>query len=306
MKPFSTIAAAMLFAALPVLAQDTTGTWTPSMQPEVTTEINVISPLGKNKPLNCKRNVIPVKFSVTNTTEELVLVSNTADTDTTNDFSTLSFDPESTLTVADLTNLTAVYDVTAGNCGGGSLRWEIDTTAGNVFVYYGAYPNFDDCNDAATSQSGVNLLTLDDARVDSSQVLAGSQYNTWDAFVAEFGELTVEAVRLVSDGGWSQPDGIQSFEISSATVNDNTFDGTEDAEALCDLPAATIRVTDADGEPVEVQSIQKGDDDTMFTVDDSCQYHFNLVNPGPGTYTVEVIVEGESIATTTFTIACSR
>jgi hypothetical protein len=183
MKPFSTIAAAMLFAALPVLAQDTTGTWTPSMQPEVTTEINVISPLGKNKPLNCKRNVIPVKFSVTNTTEELVLVSNTADTDTTNDFSTLSFDPESTLTVADLTNLTAVYDVTAGNCGGGSLRWEIDTTAGNVFVYYGAYPNFDDCNDAATSQSGVNLLTLDDARVDSSQVLAGSQYNTWDAWM---------------------------------------------------------------------------------------------------------------------------
>ena len=304
MKHITTIAAAMLFAALPMLAQETVGTWTPSMQPEVTTEIAPVAPLGKDKAMNCKRNVIPVKFSVMNTTEAVSLVSDTSDAETANDFANLAFEPEGILTVADLTNLTAVYDVAEGNCGGGSLRWEIDTTAGNVFVYYGAFPSFDDCNDAATSQSGVNLLSLDDARVDSSQVLAGSQQNTWDAFVAAYGDLTVEAVRLVADGGWSQPGGVQSFEIASATVNDNTFDGTESTEAVCDLPPATIRVTAADGNEVQVQSIQRGDDDSMFYVDDDCQYHFNLVNPGAGTYTVEIIVEGEVVATTTLTLTC--
>jgi hypothetical protein len=304
MKTCFAAVSVLLLAALPLFAQDTPGSWSTSLQQDTELTATTVAPLGKDMSLNCNRNVIPVKFTLGSETEELVLSSNTGDSDPANDFSTLSFDPAETLTVADLTNLTAVYDVLAGNCGGGSLRWEIDTTAGNVFVYYGTFPNFTDC-DGAESQSGVNLLSLDDARVDSSQVQAGTQYNTWNAFVAAFGTLVVEDVRLVTDGGWSQAGGLQSFDIAAASVNDNTFDGTGGSTSVCDLPDATIRLTRADGTLVTAQSVQAGDDDLAFREDD-CQYIYNLVNPGAGTYTVEILVDGEVVGSATFTVACKK
>lgn len=293
---FTLAVAAVVFASVPMFAQLTTGTWSTTVVDDpAALEASVVPPLGKGSSMNCNRKVIPVKFTLEDT--DLLLSSNTSDTDTTNDFSVLAFDPMEGLTVADLTNLTAIYEVAEGDCGGGSLRWEIDTTAGNVFVYYGALPNFTDCS-GEEGQSGVNLLSLDDARVDSSQVYAGTQYNTWDAFVAANPTLVVEDVRLVSDGGWSQPDGIQSFTIESATVNDNTYTGDEDA---CDLPDATIRLIGSNGEEIEVESIQG--DGTMFREDD-CQYIYNLVNPGVGTYTVEILVDGEVIGSSELNVTC--
>ena len=80
-------------------------------------------------------------------------------------------------------------------------------------------------------------------------------------------------------------------------MNDNTYTGDEE---MCDLPDATIRLTDADGEG-EVRSIQGMD--TMFREDD-CQYIYNLVNPGPGTYTVEILVEDQVIGSTEMTLSC--
>jgi hypothetical protein len=297
MKNRLSLAAAVLVTSLPLFAQDTTGTWSSSVPDSTATlEASAVPPVANEGSLNCNRKVIPVKFTLEDT--DLMLSSDTSDTDTTNDFSFLSFDPTDALTVSDLTNLTAVYEVAEGNCGGGSLRWEIDTTAGNVFVYYGAAPAFTDCS-GAEGQSGVNLLSLDDARVDSSQVYAGTQVNTWDAFVAANPDLVVEDVNLVADGGWSQADGVQAFTISSATVNDNMFTGDD---AACDLPDATIRLTGANGETIPTQSIQGGDD--SFREDD-CQYIYNLVNPGPGTYTVDILVDGEVIGSSTLTVACN-
>lgn len=296
MKKRFTLAAAILFAAsIPLFGQTTEGMWTTTVETDAgTLEATAVPPLGKDD-LNCNRKVIPVKFALEDT--DLLLSSNTADTDTTNDFSTLTFDPTDELTVSELTNLTAIYEVAEGNCGGGSLRWQIDTSAGNVFVYYGTAPDFTDCS-GEEGQSGINLLSLDDARVDSSQVYAGTQYNTWDAFVAANPDLVVEDVNLVADGGWSQPDGVQSFTIESATVNDNTYTGDSLA---CDLPDATIRVSNSGGAPITVQSIQGVE--TLFREDD-CQYIYNLVNPGPGTYTVEILVGDEVIGSTTLTISC--
>lgn len=293
---FTIVAAALFSFSIPMFAQMTTGEWSTSVVDDGTAlEATVVPPLGKDD-LNCNRNVIPVKFNLGD--QNLLLSSDTSDTDTTNDFATLDFDPADELTVSELMNLTAVYEVVEGDCGGGSLRWSIDTTAGNVFVYYGALPNFTDCS-GAEGQSGINLLSLDDARVDSSQVYAGTQYNTWDAFVAANPGLVVEGVSLVSDGGWSQPDGVQSFEVESATVNDNTYTGDE---GECDLPDATIRLLGANGEELTAQSVQG--DSTSFREDD-CQYIYNLVNPGPGTYTVEILVDGEVIGTSTFTVECN-
>lgn len=299
MKHKSGFFAAALFAlALPLAAQDTGGTWSTTVETDMTElEAAVLPPLGKGKDLNCSRKVIPVKFAVEQ--PDLVLASDTSDDTDLNDFSVLAFEPaDDTLTVSDLTNLTAVYEVVEGNCGGGSLRWQIETALGNVFVYYGALPNFTDCS-GDEGQSGVNLLSLDDARVDSSQVYSGTQYNTWDAFVAANPELAIESISLVSDGGWSQEDGVQSFSISSATVNDNTFTSEE---ATCDLPDATIRVLGSSGEVLEVMSVHGSGDEFR---EDDCQYVYNLMNPGPGTYTVEILVDGEVIGSSELTVACN-
>lgn len=288
----------LLVASLPLMAQETTGTWTTSF--ELGTgemELTVVPPLGNDKSLNCSRNAIPVKFAASMSGDDLLLVSDLSDSDAANDFGAITFEPTETLTVSELTNLTALYDVVEGDCGGGSLRWSIVTPEGNVFVYYGATPGFTDCS-GAEGQSGVNILSLDDARVDSAQVYAGTQVNTWDDFVAANPDLVVEEVILVADGGWSQPDLIQSFDITSATVNDNTFTG-EATE--CDLPDAEIRVTDDEGNVVEVESVQGTS--TTFRTDD-CQYIYNLENPGEGTYTVEILVEGEVAQSTTLTISC--
>jgi hypothetical protein len=288
----------LLVASLPLMAQNTTGTWSTSFEPGTgEMELTVVPPLGNDNALNCSRNAIPVKFAAAMSGDDLLLVSDLSDTDLTNDFGAITFVPTETLTVSELTNLTAIYDVVEGNCGGGSLRWSIVTPEGNVFVYYGATPSFTDCS-GAEGQSGINLLSLGDARVDSSQVYAGTQVNTWDAFVAANPDLVVEEVILVADGGWSQPDLIQSFHITAATVNDNTFTG-EATE--CDLPAAEIRVTDEDGNEVEVESVQGTS--TMFHAD-GCQYIYVLENPGEGTYTVEILVEGEVVQSTTLTISC--
>ena len=288
----------LLVASLPLMAQETTGTWTTSF--ELGTgemELTVVPPLGKDNALNCSRNAIPVKFAATMSGDDLLLVSDLSDSDLANDFGAIIFEPTEPLTVSELTNLTAIYDVLEGDCGGGSLRWSIVTPEGNVFVYYGATPSFTDCS-GAEGQSGINVLSLDDARVDSAQVYAGTQVNTWDDFVAANPDLVVEEVILVADGGWSQADLVQSFDITSATVNDNTFTG-EPTE--CDLPDAEIRVTDDEGNVVEVESVQGTS--TMFRTDD-CQYIYNLENPGEGTYTVEILVEGEVVQSTELTISC--
>jgi hypothetical protein len=291
--------AALLFAlVVPTYAQETEGTWSTEGVEAGETEYTAVAPLGRDQALNCNRNVIPVKFAVAPDGEDLVLVSDTTEGgETTDDFGVISFDPEEALTVSELTNLTAIYEVLEGNCGGGSLRFQINTAEGNVFVYFGEAPSFTDCS-GDEGQSGINLLSLDDARVDSSQVYAGTQVNTWDAFVAANPDLEVESVNLVADGGWSQEGDIQAFAIESVTVNDNTFTG-DDLE--CDLPDATIRVTNEQGAEVDVTSAQGTSD--SFREDD-CQYIYNLINPGPGTYTVELLIEGEVAASTTFTVAC--
>jgi hypothetical protein len=299
MKLRSILAATLFAAALPLAAQTTEGEWSTTVEPSVDElEFTVVPPLGTDKALNCNRNVIPVKFAPVESEGGFLLVSDLSDADASNDFDAVAFDPaDPDFTVSDLTNLTAVYEVVEGNCGGGSLRWSIITTQGNVFVYYGELPNFTDCS-GDEGQSGVNLLSLDDTRVDSSQVYAGTQYNTWDAFVAANPNLVVESIVLVADGGWSQTDLVQSFDVSSATVNDNTLTGeTED----CDLPDAEIRVFNESGATVDVSSVQGTG--TEFREDD-CQYIYNMINPGPGTYTVELLIEGEVAASTEFTVAC--
>ena len=209
----------------------------------------------------------------------------------------MSFTPSPSLTFSQITSLKANYNFTMGNCGGGSLRWEITVNIGNdsnplndgsVFIYYGDYPNFTNCT--TNSQSGVNLIGQPDLRYDTSQV-GGTFYDSYADALALVGTLPVVGAALVLDSGWFSGD--QKLGLSNVMVNDNTFVPLSGPPAqTCSLPPATIKVTKVSPATMavsEVASIQPFDNDSVFRIVD-CKYMYNLdvrsLN-GAGTYKVE-------------------
>lgn len=307
---------AAVAAVLPTGTAQAADTWTTKAYPDqaLTFETSVGQPINADGSSNFKANgngVIPVKFDLAAGLGAFQFESIYSDNDTNpatvednaNDYSYVAFRPPASLPLADLTTLSAVYEYTQGDCGGGSLRWSvgIDSDAdgerdGAANVYYGTAPSFTDCSGAA-NQSGIDLRDALDARVDTTQ-LGGPFYDTWAGLAADWPNAQVTDASLVLDGGWS--DGDDVVTLTSATVNDTTFTppAASGLEPTCDLPAATIKVTKlgtsnsgAVNEPV---SIQPGDDDGAFrTVD--CHYAYNLATSslsGAGTYKVEAVVDG--------------
>lgn len=284
----------------------TTGTWT-LYPPQAT-----ISTTAAQPPINtdgssswpAARGVIPVKFSLSTAPGPVVFQSILSDgSDSsfpgTDDFSFLSFAPSPSLTFSQITSLKANYNFIMGNCGGGSLRWEITVDIGNdsnpvndknVFIYYGDYPNFTDCT--TNSQSGVNMIGQPDLRYDTSQV-GGAFYDSYADASALVGSLPVVGAALVLDSGWFNGD--QKINVSNVMVNDNTFVPLSGQPAqTCTLPPAMIKVTKISPATMavsEVASIQPFDNNSVFRIVD-CKYIYNLdvrsLN-GSGTYKVEAV-----------------
>jgi hypothetical protein len=282
-----------------VLASATTaGTWA-LYPPQATLYTTAIQqPINTDGSSNFKSNgnaVIPVKFSLLTAPGPAVFESILSDSESANDYSFLSFTPDSTLLFRDITMLKADYSFSLGNCHGGALRWSVGiSSTQSVFIYYGAHPNFTDC-EGVNSQSGVNMISLNDLRYDTSQV-GGTFYDDYAGAVALVGTIPVIRASLVMDGGWA---GDQRATITSATVNDNTFVPLSGAPApTCDLPSASIQLTKTSGSssgPInEPISIQPFDNDMNFRIVD-CKYMYNLATSslsGVGRYKVEVVISG--------------
>ncbi len=271
-----------------------------------------------------KKGVIPVQFDVlaapstvtttTRTYNPPVWESIASDTDTTNDFSFASFAPTTPIPLASLTNLSADYEFTTGDCHVGSLRWSVslDWTGdgvrdGGAFVYYGDGPNFTDCT--TNTQSGTNMRSLNDLRVDTSQA-GGTFYDSWAGLTALHPSATVTRASLVLDSGWG---GDQRADVSNVTVNDNswvpkssevvstvTVPGT--FAKTCNLPDAKLQWGKADATPTgavnEDTSIQLKDDGVSYRQVD-CKYIYNLSVSqlsGTGTYKVYANINGSNVA----------
>ncbi|HZB34536.1 MAG TPA: hypothetical protein VE440_00550 [Gaiellaceae bacterium] len=151
------------------------------------------------------------------------LVSDFSDTSAANDFGAISFPVPSGATLATLTTLSAEFNVTDDNCGGGSPRFQITIGGKNVFVYFGPSPSFNTCPTDTWISTGNLVGTSDACRVDTSQLIPGTQCTTWAAAVAALGGQPITAIQLVVDGGWSQPDKEQTVLVSTVTINDQTF-----------------------------------------------------------------------------------
>lgn len=151
------------------------------------------------------------------------LVSDFSDASTTNDFGAISFPVPAGATLATLTALSAEFNVTDDNCGGGSPRFQITIGGKNVFVYLGPAPGFNTCAANTWISTGNLVGTSDACRVDTSQLIAGTQCTTWAAAVAALGSQPITAITLVADGGWSQADREQTVLVRNVTINNRTF-----------------------------------------------------------------------------------
>ena len=309
----------VLSAAL-AAAQSTTGTWTLYPPQATTYQTLVQQPINADGSSNFKdtgKSVIPVKFRLASAPGPVIFQSifsdgQDADAATTNDYSYLSFALVSPLTFSQIHTLSAVYNFSEGNCGGGSLRWSVRVDIGNdgntandgsVFIYYGGHPNFTECITAgsATNQSGINMIGRPELRYDTSQV-GGTFYDSYANAVALVGSLRVLRASLVLDSGWFNNTD-QKLTPSNVTVNDNTFvpqSGT--LTPVCPSSPATIQITKTAGTPTgnvnEPISVQPEDNNSLFRIVD-CQYMYNLATSslsGAGTYQVGAIIGGNAAA----------
>jgi hypothetical protein len=326
----SLVLGALIAAGLmvsPASAATTTGTWTQYPTGATVYQAEVQQPINTANTSNWNsksKGAIPVMFKLSSGTGSAVFQSIYSDQNfvvppytgtgpcgfgtalvNANDCAYMSFSPSPGLTFSQIGNLQATYTfASGGNCHGGSLRWEIDTSQGNLFIYYGAGPNFTDCT--TSNQSGVNMIQQTDARFDTSQIAGGTFYDTYAHALTLIGGTQIQDAALVLDSGWG---GDQILTAgTTATVNDNmqtwNSGGTGGFTATCDLPAATIQVgiSDpvADG-PINEEPVQSSlvDSGNAFRVVD-CKYQYILSIPslpGAGTYYVDIKIGGIRVPT---------
>ena len=153
------------------------------------------------------------------------IVSNTAVPNTpADDGGAITFPIASNLTLAQITQLAADYNVTDDDCGGGSPRFAINFgTNKNVFVYLGPSPTFTGCTQNTFVSTGNLVGTADACRVDTSQIAPGTQCSTWAAAVALLGSQTIQSISFVVDGGWSQADKEQTVQVKNVKINNDTY-----------------------------------------------------------------------------------
>ena len=176
------------------------------------------------------------------------LVSNTGNTATTDDFSGVTVPLPAGLTLAQITQLSAEYNVTDDDCAGGSPRFAINYgTNKNVFVYFGPSPNFTGCAQNTWLSTGNLVGTADSGRVDTSQLPGGSVNSTWAQAVALIGTQPITSISLVVDGSWKFTDKEQTVLVRNVKLNDKTYfvpkqhDGTKtNPSKQCKAQAAAI------------------------------------------------------------------
>ena len=130
----------------------------------------------------------------------------------------IDFDVVEGLTLADLDKLSTDYKFTEGSCGGGSPRFQLNTPEGNIFVYIGPYPNYTGCQTGVWQSTGDLLET--GMYVDTSQI-GGTFYDPYENAVAQFGDLEITGIQLVTDAFWFA--GTQTVVFDNVMINNRTF-----------------------------------------------------------------------------------
>jgi hypothetical protein len=136
----------------------------------------------------------------------------------------IAWEPRQPLTFAEIRELSARYAAVEGGHGGGSPRIVVgvdtdsdDEVDGNVSIYLGTPPSFDD-EASEEFQSTGNLVGSSDLRFDTSQV-GGTFYDDYAGAVELVGDADVGYVLFVVDAGWFFEDGVQSVLVTDFDVH---------------------------------------------------------------------------------------
>ena len=155
------------------------------------------------------------------------IVSNTFVANTpADDGGAITFPIASGLTLAQITQLSAEFNVTDDDCSAGSPRFAINFgTNKNVFVYLDPTPSVSGGCTVNTWLSTGSLVGVADAcHVDTSQISPGTQCTaTWASAVTLLGSQPILSISLVVDSGWSQADMEQTVQFRNVKINADTF-----------------------------------------------------------------------------------
>lgn len=134
-------------------------------------------------------------------------------------------------TFSQLANLSTSYDVTTGDCSGGSPRYQIDllppgdhnlSDAISFYVYFGAQP-YGGC--AGNTMNTQTNLIGDDSNgwwfVDSSGV--SNTPENYSVVKAQYGGYQLLDVQIAVDGGWAQSGNVQQVTIQGWKVDGKTY-----------------------------------------------------------------------------------
>jgi len=132
----------------------------------------------------------------------------------------IDFDTTAGMTLDQLLNLSTDYNFTAGSCGGGSPRFQINVDGRNIFAYIGPPPNYTGCVANAWLTTGDLLESA--LFVDTSQLPGGMFYDTWASALVKYGSDEVTGIQLVADGGWAVG-GTQTVLVDNVMINTTTY-----------------------------------------------------------------------------------
>lgn len=159
-----------------------------------------------------------------------VLVANTGNTSTADDFSGITIPVKQGLTFGEIEHLSTKFNVTDDDCGAGSPRFQIRVGGKNVFVALGPAGTLTGCEKNTWLRSGdLTEATAAECRVDTSQFAPGTQCNSWAGAVALLGSQTVESISLVVDASWAGStnpaftDKEQTVLVKHVQLNNRTY-----------------------------------------------------------------------------------
>ena len=137
----------------------------------------------------------------------------------------IDFETAAGMTLSQLQNLSTDYMFTAGSCGGGSPRFQINvnTSGGvkNIFVYIGPPPNYTGCAASVWLPTGDLLESA--LFVDTSKLPGGTFYDTWALALVKYGTQALMGIQLVADGGWAVVGGVQTVQVDNVMINATTY-----------------------------------------------------------------------------------
>jgi hypothetical protein len=137
-------------------------------------------------------------------------------------YSGIDFTLPAGTTLSSLTDIEATFQMTAGDCGGGSPRFTAYSgSTPLVNLYFGPYPNYTLCGTAVQSTGNLTLLRVDSTPMNVPVPVGGTFYDSWSHAGTLAGSTPVTDIAVIVDADWFVNP--QTAQLFSVTLNGVTY-----------------------------------------------------------------------------------